>query len=297
MSAQAVWRAAVSPSLWFNDDFPELGRDVKLAQCLGEAHLTGFEGIEIGARFPQHPQALVEALGLCGLSAVGGQFDTRLIKNGLGEERPAFESRLAYLAQAGCTVMIVTEVTGEIYSRREGALFGPSLPSLPPEKWKKLAEELDEMADTAEASGLKLAYRPRLGTLVQDKESIDKIISRSQKIFLALDTGHLEVADVSAESLVSEYKNRIGHVQLKKIRRDVMREMGAGKIPYCDAVRRGLFAPPGEGKDSFSRLFSALLDAEYRGWISAAAEQDPVSHDPRKAATKARAYLKTNAEI
>ena len=290
-------RAAVSPSLWFNDDFPELGADVNLARCLGEAHLTGFEGVELSARFPRAPGVLAEALAVCGLSASAGYLDIRLIKNGIRDERAAFGKRLEYLAAAGCSVLIVTDVTGEIYSRRKGALFGPALPSLPLDRWKKMSAELDEMADIAQGAGVALAYRPRLGTLVQDKNAIDRMLQQTRLVRLAVDTGHLEVADVPVAALVREYADRLGYVQLKKMRRDIMRAMGTGKISYCEAVSRGLFAPPGEGKDAFADLFAALSQAGYRGWVSAAAEQNPDSRDPRKAAAKARAYLKSSAGI
>ena len=42
-------KIGVSPIAWSNDDFPELGGDTTLEQCLKETNEIGFSGIEAGA--------------------------------------------------------------------------------------------------------------------------------------------------------------------------------------------------------------------------------------------------------
>src|SRR5215469_10545530 len=42
----------ISPIGWSNDDMPELGGATALEACHAEARLAGFEGIELGHKFP-----------------------------------------------------------------------------------------------------------------------------------------------------------------------------------------------------------------------------------------------------
>jgi len=46
-------KIGVSPIAWSNDDFPELGGDTTLEQCLKETNEIGFSGIEAGGKFPK----------------------------------------------------------------------------------------------------------------------------------------------------------------------------------------------------------------------------------------------------
>ena len=51
-------RFGTNPIGWSNDDMPELGGDTPLEQCLSEARQAGFEGMELGNKFPREPAAL-----------------------------------------------------------------------------------------------------------------------------------------------------------------------------------------------------------------------------------------------
>src|ERR1700738_2942918 len=51
-------RPGISPIGWSNDDLPELGGDIPLDTCLAEAREAGFEGIELGHKFPRDPALL-----------------------------------------------------------------------------------------------------------------------------------------------------------------------------------------------------------------------------------------------
>jgi inosose dehydratase len=51
-------RLGISPIGWSNDDLPELGGDIPLDSCLAEARSAGYEGIELGHKFPRDPAVL-----------------------------------------------------------------------------------------------------------------------------------------------------------------------------------------------------------------------------------------------
>ena len=48
-------KLGIAPIAWSNDDMPELGGDTPIETCLMEAKTAGFNGIELGGKFPRNP--------------------------------------------------------------------------------------------------------------------------------------------------------------------------------------------------------------------------------------------------
>ena len=46
-------KLGVAPIAWSNDDMPELGGKTTLEQCLSEARIAGFSGIEVRRKISQ----------------------------------------------------------------------------------------------------------------------------------------------------------------------------------------------------------------------------------------------------
>ncbi len=46
-------RIGANPIGWSNDDMQEIGGWIPLEQCLSEAKAAGFEGMELGNKFPR----------------------------------------------------------------------------------------------------------------------------------------------------------------------------------------------------------------------------------------------------
>ena len=65
-------RIGANPIGWSNDDMLELGGETPLETCLAEAREAGFDGMELGNKFPREPKALKEALAPFGLACVVG---------------------------------------------------------------------------------------------------------------------------------------------------------------------------------------------------------------------------------
>ena len=51
-------RLGINPITWSNDDMPELGGATPLETCLAEAKEAGYEGIELGNKFPRQSAQL-----------------------------------------------------------------------------------------------------------------------------------------------------------------------------------------------------------------------------------------------
>src|SRR5205823_3065237 len=73
-------RIGANPIGWSNDDMPELGGDTPLETCLQEARDVGFEGMELGRKFPRTPDALRAALAPFGLACISGWYSASLLQ-------------------------------------------------------------------------------------------------------------------------------------------------------------------------------------------------------------------------
>ena len=84
-----------NPIAWSNDDMPELGGETPLEVCLSEAKQAGYEGIEMGGKFPTDPQKLRPVLERHGSMTPAEM--ARLLRLSEG----AVSSVLSMLAQEG----------------------------------------------------------------------------------------------------------------------------------------------------------------------------------------------------
>ena len=55
-------RFGVAPINWNNDDIPELGSDYTIETILSEMNQAGYEGTELGNKFPNKASSLSELL-------------------------------------------------------------------------------------------------------------------------------------------------------------------------------------------------------------------------------------------
>ena len=51
-------RIGINPLSWMNDDLPSLGGETPLDVALTEGREIGYQGFELGNKFPREPQAL-----------------------------------------------------------------------------------------------------------------------------------------------------------------------------------------------------------------------------------------------
>src|SRR4029079_7672024 len=79
-------RIGINPISWSNDDLPSLGGETPLAVALAEGAAIGYEGFELGNKFPREPAALRNVLAPYGLSLVSGWYSGRLARRGVDDE-------------------------------------------------------------------------------------------------------------------------------------------------------------------------------------------------------------------
>ena len=111
-------KIGINPISWTNDDLPWLGGDTPLEVALSEGKAIGYQGFELGNKFPREPAALRAVLARHRLELVSGWYSGELARRSLQDEVAAVASHLKLLADNGAKVMVYGEVADSIQGRR-----------------------------------------------------------------------------------------------------------------------------------------------------------------------------------
>ena len=280
----------INPITWSNDDMPELGADIALESCLSEAKAAGYEGVELGRKFPREAATLGPLLERHGLKLVSGWYGARLLERSAEAEIAALESHLSLLATLGARVMVFAETSGSIAGDRSRPLS--ERPRLAEDDWAPFAARLARVADHLARRGVRMAYHHHMGTVIESEVEIDRLMALTgESVGLLLDTGHLAYAGGDPLALARRHARRINHVHLKDVRGQVLARARARDLGFLAAVLEGVFTVPGDGSIDYGPLLSALHAGHYRGWLVVEAEQDPAKAHPLTYATMGRRYL------
>jgi myo-inosose-2 dehydratase len=273
-------RIGVNPIGWTNDDLHDLGEDIPLETCLAEARQAGYEGIELGRKFPRRAAELRPLLARHGLRLVSGWYGARLLDRPAKDEIAAVEAHLTLLAELGCTVMVFAEETGTVHGRRDVPLSRrPRLDG--DEAWRRFGDALTEVAEHLALRGLRLAYHHHMGTVVQTEDEVDRLMAvTGPTVGLLLDTGHLAYAGGDVLAVARRHARRLAHVHCKDVRPAVLAEVRRRDASFLDAVVAGVFTVPGDGAVDYPGLMRVLGEAAYAGWLVVEAEQDPARAHP-----------------
>ena len=273
-------RFGVSPIAWANDDMPELGGDTPLETILCEANEIGFEGVELGGKFPREPSALKAAIAPFGIHIVGGWYSGNLLVQDADAEIAALQDHLGLLKAMGSTVFVFAETSNAVHSNRSVPLEGT--PRLRSADWKQFGERMSDVADYIAGESLRFAYHHHLGTVVENQTDMDAFIAAtSPSVGFTLDTGHAALGGVKAIDTIERHPERIAHVHCKDVRGAVHAEARRTGKSFLDGVLAGMFTVPGDGSIDFGAVMKALKRISYEGWIIVEAEQDPAIANPR----------------
>ena len=107
-------RIGINPISWSNDDLPSLGGETPLEVALSEGRKIGYDGFELGNKFPREPKALRDVLARHDLALVSGWYSGQLARRSVDDEIAAVGPHLELLASNGATVMVYGEVADSI---------------------------------------------------------------------------------------------------------------------------------------------------------------------------------------
>ena len=274
-------RIGINPITWSNDDLPGVGGDIGLETCLREAAAAGYEGIELGGRFPRDAGRLAPLLERHGLSLVSGWYGAHLLRRDAREEAAALQGHLDLLQRMGCGVLVFAEVTRCIHA--DIASGFSRRPRMNGAEWGRFAARLGELANRTAGQGVELAYHHHVGTVVQSAADIERLMETTpDAVRLLLDTGHALYAGADPGAIAQTYGGRMGHVHCKDVRRGILDRCLNRDGSFPAAVLNGVFTVPGDGCVDFPTVLAALHDADYEGWLVVEAEQDPSVAPPAR---------------
>ena len=130
-------RLGIAPIAWTNDDMPELGGDIPFEQCIDEMALAGYEGSEVGNKYPRDPEVLKAALEPRGLSIASAWFSAFLTTKPYEETEKEFIKHRDFLHAMGAKVIVVSEQGHSIQGQMETPLF-QNKPVFTDDEWDRL---------------------------------------------------------------------------------------------------------------------------------------------------------------
>jgi inosose dehydratase len=274
-------RWGVSPIAWANDDMPELGGDTTLDALLTDVKEIGFEGVELGNKFPREAATLKPIMASYGVEIIGGWYSSNLLVQDAPAEIAAMTGHMDLLKAMGSTVFVLAETSNATHGDRDGGRLDTH-PMLTDEQWTLFGERLNAVAAHVNEQGLRFAYHHHLGTAVETKAELERFFSvTGDHVGLVLDSGHATYGGIDPVEVVQTRPERVNHVHCKDVRTSRHSEFFANGHSFLNGVVGGMFTTPGDGDYNFAPLMQALKGMNYSGWIVIEAEQDPAVADPR----------------
>jgi inosose dehydratase len=268
-------RIGINPLSWMNDDLPSLGGETPLEVALNEGREIGYEGFELGNKFPREPQALKTLLARHDLALVSGWYSGRLAERSAEDEIAAVGPHLDLLARNGATVMVYGEVADSIQGAPRPLYQRPRFFS--DARWNEYAKRLDTFAQWTLSRGVRVAYHHHMGAYVETPADVDRLMSLTgDAVGLLFDAGHITFAGGDPVAVLDRHIARVCHVHCKDVRPDIVKLARNRNWSFLDAVINGAFTVPGDGRVDFASIIGRLRRYGYRGWLVVEAEQDPV---------------------
>jgi len=268
-------RIGINPISWTNDDLPWLGGETPLEVALSEGKAIGYQGFELGNKFPRESAALRAVLAKHGLELVSGWYSGELARRSVQEESAAVAPHLKLLADNAAKVMVYGEVADTIQGSPVPLYKRPQF--FRDEQWKAYADRLTAFAKHTLKHGVRLAYHHHMGAYVETPADVDRLMPLvGEEVGLLFDSGHMTFAGGDPVAMLKKHVARVCHVHCKDVRPQVIKLARNRNWSFLESVINGAFTVPGDGAVDFASIIGLLREHGYRGWLVVEAEQDPV---------------------
>jgi inosose dehydratase len=267
-------KLATGPVTW-GVDFAGAAGNPPWQAVLDDIERSGVGALELGpvGYLPEDPVVLAEALSRRGLTAVGSFVFEDFHDHSQARRIAAVAMRACRaIAAAGGSVLVIIDRPGAARAATAGRpedaarLRGPA--------WRGMLDRFEATAGVARDHGLTPVVHPHAGSFVEFEDEVERLLEASS-LDLCLDTGHAAYAGMDPAAALAAYAPRIGHVHLKDVRANVLRDVRTRKRGFWQAVERGVFCPLGDGAVDLPAILAALAESNYGGY--ATIEQDRVA--------------------
>jgi inosose dehydratase len=271
-------RIGINPLSWMNDDLPSLGGETALETALSEGKEIGYEGFELGNKFPKDGPSLKAKLDEFGLVCVSGWYSGFLAEDTVAAEIDRCEAHLRKLQYNGVKVLVYGECAATIQGQIDTPLS--KRPRFADDgSWKAYGQRLNEFGEHLQNTyGITLAYHHHMGAYVESPEDVDHLMAVTDPATVGLlyDTGHAYFGGATdAVTLLRKHARRVVHVHCKDVRAKVIAQARNDGWSFLNGVINGTFTVPGDGVIDYEAVLSTLHAAGYQGWLVVEAEQDP----------------------
>ena len=259
-------KIAGAPISWGVCEVPGWGHQLAPERVLSEMRQAGLTATELGPEgfLPSDTADLVATLDGHGLSCVGG-FVPVVLFDEQHDPVDDLAGPLESLVAAGAGVVVLAAATGaDGYDARL---------ALSEMHWQTLLSNLDRLADVVAQRGLVAVLHPHVGTMVETRAEVDRVLTGS-RIPLCLDTGHLLIGGTDPLQLAREVPERIKHAHLKDVDAALAAKVQSGALTYTEAVAAGMYVPLGAGDVDIAGIVASLEGSGFDGWY--VMEQDTI---------------------
>jgi inosose dehydratase len=281
-------KIAGAPISWGVCEVPGWGYQLAPQRVLAEMRDVGLAATEVGPEgfLPSDPAELSALLNSYGLRCVG-TFAPVLLHDSEHDPLPDIAGPLEALVACGADVLVLAAATGtDGYDSR---------PTLDDGQSATMLDNLDRLAGAAERNGVLAVLHPHVGTMVETRSDVDRVLAGSQ-IKLCLDTGHLLIGGTDPLQLALAVPGRIAHAHLKDVDAGLAARVQGGELTYTDAVRDGMYTPLGDGDVDIAGIVTALRDNGFDGWFvmeqDAILDGEPTDEGPVRDVRTSVAYMR-----
>ncbi|HET7744891.1 MAG TPA: TIM barrel protein [Gaiellaceae bacterium] len=251
-------RLVGGPISWGVCEVPGWGAELPPDRVLSEMASIGLRATEAGpdgylGTSASEISALLERHGL---ELIGGFLPVVLHDRSQHEASIAAAHRVGELFEAAGAKFLVSAVVVDLE-------WSPRIP-LSDEHWHAIFDGFTQLDEVAAAHGLTQVAHPHWGTLVQEREDVERLLDGSD-VRLCLDTGHLVLGETDPAWFAETGGGRIAHVHLKDVAAPIAEQLRNGDLAIVQAVQAGLFRPLGAGSAPVAETVRALEAAGYRG--------------------------------
>ncbi len=283
-------KLGISPICWWNDDLVELSDDVSLEECLRQASLAGYTGMETGRRFPMNIAELGPILDAHKMSVCGGWFSGTILNGNMAENMDRIRAQMDLFIAAKAPCIVYGEVAQSIQGDRSKPLA--QKPKLDEAQIRTYARDMTMFGEWCADQGMPLSYHHHMAAVIETEAELDLFMTHSGSgIPLLYDAGHMAFAGGDVLRVLDNHHARITHVHTKDVRMGVINALDRSRESFLDAVMKGAFTVPGDGSLDFEAIVKRCASYGYEGWFVVEAEQDPKKAPPLEWSTKGNAEL------
>ena len=250
-------KLGIAPIAWWNDDLAELSDDVSLEECLRQASVAGFTGMETGRRFPMNMRELGPVLKRYGISVCGGWFSGLLLDGDISAEKDQIAEQMEFFKAAAAPCIVYGETARSIQGDRSKPLS--TKPKLSEDEIKTYGRKMTAFAEWCADQGMPISYHHHMAAVIETEPELDLLMKHSGSALpLLFDAGHMAFAGGDVLRVIDKHHARISHVHTKDVRMEVIDGLDRSRTRSSTLSSKAPSLFPATGRSILRRSSSGL---------------------------------------